>query len=201
VVRGPALGQKGVVQVTAAEPRPRLHVYTGDGKGKTTSCVGLAVRALGAGRKVWLIQFDKGYDGANEHYSERKILRTLPGLRLDPTGCERMMPTGRFRFGVKEEDLDEARRGLALAREAVASGDNDLVILDEVLSAERYHLIQEQDVLELVAIWRERGSAELVLSGRTKLQSILDAADLVTEMKKVKHYFDDGLPARLGIEF
>jgi len=183
------------------EERPRLHVYTGDGKGKTTSCVGLAIRALGAGKKVWLIQFDKGYDGTNEHYSERLILRTLSGLRLDPTGCERMMPTGCFRFGVRPEDLAEAQRGLALSLEAVASSEYDLVILDEVLSAELYHLIKEQDILDLVALWREKGRAELVLSGRTRLQSILDAADLVTEMKKVKHYFDEGLPARLGIEF
>jgi cob(I)alamin adenosyltransferase len=183
------------------EERPKLHVYTGDGKGKTTSCIGLAVRALGAGKKVWLIQFDKGYDGTNEHYSERTVLRTLPGLRLDPTGCERMMPTGRFRFGVLPEDSAEAQRGLALAREAVASKEYDLVILDELLSAERYHLIKEQEILDLVALWRDKGRAELVLSGRTKLRSVIGAADLVTEMKKVKHYFDEGLPARLGIEF
>lgn len=176
-------------------------MYTGDGKGKTTCCVGLAVRALGAGKKVWLIQFDKGYDGTNEHYSERKILRALSGLRLDPTGCERMMPTGRFRFGVQAGDTAEAQRGLALSREAVASGDFDLVILDEVLSAEKYHLIEEQDILKIIELWREKGRAELVLSGRTRLQSVLGAADLVTEMTKVKHYFDEGLPARLGIEF
>lgn len=180
---------------------PRLHVYTGDGKGKTTACIGLAVRAVGAGRRVWMIQFDKGYDGTNEHYAERKVLRTLPRLRLDPTGCERIRPDGTFRFGVTPPDLEEASRGLSLAREAVRSRDHDLVILDEVLSAQQYRLIREEDILDLLNAWRSEGQAELVLSGRTRLQSVLDAADLVTEMRKVKHYFDAGVPAREGIEY
>lgn len=180
----------------------KLQVYTGDGKGKTTACVGLAVRAVGAGHRVAFIQFDKGFDGENEHYSERKVLRTLPAITLEPTGCERMMPDGRFRFGVQPQDRAEAERGLALAREAVISSAYDLVILDEVLSAQQYHLLKEGEVLALLNAWEEAGRpCELVLSGRTKLQSFLDRADLVTEMKKVKHYFDDGLPARLGIEF
>ena len=180
---------------------PRLHVYTGDGKGKTTACIGLAVRAVGAGRRVWMIQFDKGFDGMNEHYAERKVLRTFPLLRLDATGCERIRPDGTFRFGVTPPDLEESSRALSLAREAVRSPDYDLVILDEVLSAQQYRLIREEDILELLEDWRREGRAELVLSGRTKLQSVLDAADLVTEMRKVKHYFDAGVPAREGIEY
>jgi cob(I)alamin adenosyltransferase len=186
--------------VTTAFP-PKLHVYTGDGKGKTTACVGLAVRALGRGLRVWFIQFDKGFDGVNEHYAERHVLRKLQGLRLDPTGCERMLPTGRFRFGVTRDDKAEAQRALVLAREAVASPDHDLVILDEILSAQQYHLITEEEVLEVIRLWRSGGRAELVLSGRTRLKSVIESADLVTEMKKVKHYFDDGVPARPGIEY
>lgn len=180
---------------------PKLHVYTGDGKGKTTACIGLAVRALGNGFKVWFIQFDKGYDGTVEHYAERHILRTLPGLRLDPTGCERMQASGRFRFGVTPEDRAEAQQGLTFAREAVTSDSFNLVILDEILSAQQYHLIAEAEVLEVIDLWRKASRAELVLSGRTRLQSVLDAADLVTEMTKVKHYFDAGIPARPGIEY
>jgi len=180
---------------------PKLQVYTGDGKGKTTACVGLAVRAVGNGFKVWMIQFDKGYDGVNEHYAERRVLRTLSGLRLDPTGCERMMPTGRFRFGVTPEDRAEALRALELAREAVSSPDFDLVILDEILSAQQYHLITEDEIRDVLARWRANPRAELVLSGRTRLQSVLDEADLVTEMRKVKHYFDAGVAARPGIEY
>lgn len=178
-----------------------LHIYFGDGKGKTTACIGLAVRAVGSGRKVWMIQFDKGYDGENEHYAERKILRSLPGLRLDPTGCERLRPGQKFRFGVTPEDRAEAQRALALAREAVVSGTFDLVILDEALSAQQYHLITEGELLDLLALWETGRKVELVLSGRTKLQSVLDRADLVTEMRKVKHYFDEGVMAREGIEF
>lgn len=182
--------------------RHRLHLYTGDGKGKTTACVGLAVRAVGAGHRVLLVQFDKGFDGQNEHYSERKVLRTLPGLRLEPTGCERMMPDGRFRFGVQPQDRAEAERALALAREALASSDFDLILLDEVLSAQQYHLITEDELLALLALWEEHDRpCEFVLSGRTRLASVLEKADLVTEMKKVKHYFDAGVPARLGIEY
>ena len=181
--------------------RPQLHVYTGDGKGKTTACIGLAVRAVGAGLRVWFIQFDKGYDGQNEHYAERHVLRGLANLRLDPTGCERIQPDGHFRFGVTPEDKAQAQRALALSREAITKGESDLVILDEILSAQQYHLITEREVLDLIDLWRASPRCELVLSGRTKLQSVLDAADLVTEMRKVKHYFDSGLFARRGIEF
>jgi len=181
--------------------RPQIHIYTGEGKGKTTACIGLALRALGAGMKVHFIQFDKGFDGQNEHYSERHILRQLENLRLDPTGCERIQPDGHFRFGVTPEDRSEALRALDLARGAIQQGQADLIILDEILSAQQYHLISEQDILDLIGRWREEPKCELVLSGRTKLDSVLDQADLVTEMKKVKHYYDDGLLARRGIDF
>ncbi|OYW06259.1 MAG: hypothetical protein B7X11_01185 [Acidobacteria bacterium 37-65-4] len=181
--------------------RAQLHVYTGDGKGKTTACIGLAVRALGAGMKVHFIQFDKGFDGQNEHYSERHILRALPGLLLDPTGCERIQSDGHFRFGVTPEDRAEAQRALGLARGALQSGEAGLVILDEILSAQQYHLIKEEDVLDLVALWSAEPKCELVLSGRTKLESVLGRADLVTEMRKVKHYYDAGLLARRGFDF
>ena len=184
-----------------APTRPQLHIYTGDGKGKTTACIGLAIRALGAGMRVHFIQFDKGFDGQNEHYTERHILRGFPGLRLDPTGCERIQPDGHFRFGVTPEDTAEALRALALARGAIRSGEAGLVILDEILSAQQYHLIGEEDILDLLALWDEQPECELVLSGRTKLQSVLEKADLVTEMKKVKHYYDAGLLARRGIDF
>ena len=181
---------------------PRFfHVYFGDGKGKTTSCIGLAIRAAGAGNRVWMVQFDKGFDGKNEHYSERKILRGIPEIRLDPTGCERMRGDGTFRFGVEEADLAEAARGLDIAREAVASEGYGLVILDEVLSAQQYGLLKESDLLGVLDTWERGRSCELVFSGRTELQSVLERADLVTEMSKVKHYFDRGFTARRGIEF
>ena len=97
------------------EDKNNLHIYFGYGKGKTTSAVGLALRMLGAGNKVIIIQFDKGYDEKNEHYSERNILRELKELgykiELYPTGCERMNPDGTFRFKNIQMDFDEAQKG------------------------------------------------------------------------------------------
>jgi cob(I)alamin adenosyltransferase len=183
-------------------PKPRLQIYTGDGKGKTTACVGLAVRAIGAGHRAAFIQFDKGYDGNNEHYAERFVLRMLPKLALFPTGCERMRPDGSFRFSNEPADYAEAVRGLAAAREAALGRDFDLVILDEAVTAAGLTgLIKEADLLALIKQWRNQGRCELVLSGRGLTPALAEAADLITEMKKVKHYFDDGQTARRGIEY
>ena len=183
-------------------PPPRLQIYTGDGKGKTTACVGLTVRAIGAGLRAAFIQFDKGYDGNNEHYAERYVLRMLPKLSLVPTGCERMRPDGTFRFSNEPQDYAEAARGLAAARTAALSPDFDLVVLDEAVTAAGLTgLVKEADLLALIADWRKRGRCELVLSGRGLTPALAEAADLVTEMKKVKHYFDDGQIARRGIEY
>lgn len=179
----------------------QLHVYTGDNKGKTTASIGMAIRALGAGLRVTLIQFDKGYSGDDEHYSERNILRTLPNLELIPTGMERMQPGKKFRFGVTEEDRGEARRAMDTAAERIENGNTDLLILDEILSAITYHLVQKDDVIALLDQWREKRPFELVLTGRRLPDEVLERADLVTDMTKVKHYFDQGIPARRGYDF
>ena len=179
----------------------QLHVYTGDNKGKTTAAVGLCVRALGAGRKVAMIQFDKGYDGDFEHYSERNILRKLPGMTLIPTGLERMKKNGRFRFGVTPADRKEALRGLDEARRAIREGNQDLLVLDEILSAVTYKLVEEKELMELVDLYLGNRRHELVLTGRTASKALIEKADLVTEMKKIKHYFDAGIPAREGIDY
>jgi len=180
---------------------PQLHIYTGDNKGKTTAAVGLCVRALGAGRKVAMIQFDKGYDGDFEHYSERNILRKLPGMTLVPTGLERMKKNGRFRFGVTPADRKEALRGLDEARRAIREGDQDLLVLDEILSAVTYKLVEEKELMELVDLYLGNRRHELVLTGRAASKALIEKADLVTEMKKIKHYFDAGIPAREGIDY
>ena len=179
----------------------RIHMYYGYGKGKTTCCMGLAVRALGAGRRVALVQFDKGYDGENEHYSERKVLRQLDGVMLYPTGCERMEPDGTFRFGVEPEDMAEACRGLEEARRLVREGDQDLLILDEILAAVAYKLLQREDVMSLLDVYDANRRCELVMSGHAVWDELVARADLVTQMKKVKHYYEAGTPARVGIEF
>ena len=182
---------------------PRLHIYTGDGKGKTTSCVGLAVRACATGLRVAFIQFDKGFDGSNEHYAERRILRMLPGVTVLPSGCERMRPDGSFRFSNEAEDFAEAARGMELAWKATLTpGAYDLVILDEAVTAAGLTgLVRESDLLELIKKWRNSGTCELVLSGRGLTPAMSEAADLISEIKKVKHYFDAGAPAKPGIEY
>jgi cob(I)alamin adenosyltransferase len=181
----------------------KVHVYCGGGKGKTTAAIGLAVRAAGAGRRVLFVQLDKGFDPARgEHYSERRILRQIPEIDLRPTGLERILPDGTFRFGVEPGDVAEARRALEIAREGILSNDYDVVILDEILGALAYGLIEEKDVLAILDAHAAAGRrAELVLTGHKLTAAIEARADLVTRMEKIKHYFDAGVPARLGIEF
>ncbi len=183
------------------EKQHQVHVYFGYGKGKTTCCVGLAIRVLGAGGRVALVQFDKGYDGEDEHYSERHVLRELDGVELHPTGCERMMPDGTFRFGAEPQDIAEARRGLGIARERLLDGTLDLLILDEVLAAVAYGLLQRPDVMGLLDLYDEDRRCELVLSGHKVWDALVARVDLATEMRKVKHYYAKGVPARKGIEF
>ena len=178
-----------------------VHVYYGYGKGKTTACIGLTIRALGAGKRVALVQFDKGYDGENEHYAERNILRGLEGITLHPTGCERMMPDGTFRFGAEKQDIQEARRGLDLAKDLIRRGHQDLLVLDELLAAAAYDLIEQSDVISLLDVYDEDRRCELVISGHKVWDDLVARVDLVTEMRKVKHYYAAGVPARPGIEF
>src|ERR1700677_2972526 len=115
------------------ESQGQIHIYTGDGKGKTTAAIGLTVRAAGAGLKVAFIQFDKG-SGSEDFYSERKILRTLPQIEDIPTGKIRMMPDGQFRFKNSPPDFEEAKRGLKLALEAIKLKKYNLIVCDEILS-------------------------------------------------------------------
>jgi cob(I)alamin adenosyltransferase len=179
----------------------QIHIYTGDGKGKTTAAVGLAVRAAGAGLKVEFLQFDKGSE-AEDFYSERKVLRGLPNVDVQPTGKIRMMPSGQFRFANSPPDFAEAKRGLELAAKAIESGKYQLIICDEILSCILTTLVKESDVLDLIDVFEKSGrKADLVLTGRSLPESIKSKADLVTEMKLIKHYFNKGLPARKGIEF
>jgi cob(I)alamin adenosyltransferase len=179
----------------------RLHIYYGYGKGKTTAAVGLALRALGAGKKVALVQFDKGYDGVNEHYSERKILRGMPNLRLYPFGKERVLGKDAFRFKNGPGDHEEAQMALRMSRELLEGGDQDLLILDEVLAAVMCKLLTRQDVMDLVVLFGRTRRCELVLTGHQVWPELVEAADLVTEMRKEKHYFDKKVPSKEGIEF
>ena len=140
------------------EDKNCLHIYYGYGKGKTTSTIGLAIRALGAGKKVVLVQFDKGYDGTNEHYAERNVLRKLKEVGYDielyPTGCERMNSDGTFRFKNEEQDFTEAKRGLAIAKDLIVKGNQDLLILDEAIATVLYNLLSKTDIEELIDLYK-----------------------------------------------
>lgn len=187
------------------EQKHQIHVYFGYGKGKTTAAIGLAMRMLGVGKKAAIVQFDKGYDGALEHYGERNLIRDLKKagyeIELIATGCERMNEDGTFRFKNADEDLDEARRALDITRDLIVNGKQNLLILDEILAAVAYHLIEEKDVLDIIELYNKNRRFELVLTGHKLFPGLEEKVGLITEMRKVKHYFDSGIQAREGIEY
>ena len=188
-----------------------IQVYTGSGKGKTTAAIGLAVRALGAGKRVFMIQFMK-----SPSYSEHKILSGIsPNFRL--------VNIGKPFFIAKEgsipaEDLEKlkdqvevfppgeppleylelAKSGIALAKEAVSGGEYDLVILDELNVALYFDLITWDQMKDVIDSKGEE--VELVITGRNAPPELIELADLVTEMKEIKHYYSQGVMARKGIE-
>lgn len=179
----------------------RLHIYYGYGKGKTTAALGLALRSLGAGKKVAIVQFDKGYDGQNEHYSERKILRNLPHLSLFPFGMERVLGKDSFRFKNEPSDFQEAEKGLAKAEDLLRNGDQSLLVLDELLAAVMCKLLSKEQVMALIGVYQRNRRCELVVTGHQVWPELVEKADLVTEMRKEKHYFDQKDPPKEGIEF
>lgn len=188
-------------QAPGQRPRGRLHVYTGDGKGKTTAAVGLAVRAAGAGLRVAFLQFDKGFSDGNEHYSERGVLRSIPGIDVHCFGAERIVPGGRFRFANIDDDFAQAGTGLATAKSLLAGGNHDVVICDEAVTCVMTGLLSKDDIMEIVAAFQSTRACELVLTGRGAFAELVDAADLVSEIHPTKHYFSQGQIARRGIDF
>ena len=178
-----------------------IQFYVGDGKGKTTAAIGLAVRAVGAGKRVAFVQFDKGHDPGREDYSERAVLRSLPGVELFVTGCERRRPDGTFRSSNTDEDRAEARGGLGLLHKLLDEGEHDLVVCDELLASVTTGLIRRHEVEALLDLHGGREDVELVMTGRCREQALLERADLVTDMCNVKHYYDAGVPARRGFDF
>jgi cob(I)alamin adenosyltransferase len=168
-----------------------VQVYTGNGKGKTTAALGLAARAQGQGLRVHVIFFMKG----GYPYGERNSLAQLPNVSLEIFGHEHFVDPN----NVQEEDKAEARRALEAARTAVTSGRYDLVILDEVNVATSWKLVKVEDVLKLIQ--KKPPDVELVLTGRYADDRLIGQADLVTEMKEIKHPYHQGIQARKGIEY
>ncbi len=166
-----------------------VHVYTGAGKGKTTAAFGLAVRAAGSGFKVCIHQFIKGLA-----YSEGAVFKKIKSIRIEKCG------RGCFIKGKpKAKDIECALNGLRKAAKNIMSGKYDMVILDEANVALKLGLISTKDVIALIK--RKPRHVELVLTGRYCPSAILKCADLVTEMRNIKHPFDKGVPARKGIEY
>lgn len=168
--------------------------YTGDGKGKTTAALGLCVRALGHGNKCLIIQFIK----STWEYGELKGIAGLaPNVEIRPMGV------GCFGMPEDETPRDEhcraARKALETARDEMSSGGYDVIVLDEIFIATHYELVGVDDVLDMVRDKAE--SVNLVLTGRYADQKILDVADLVTEMKEIKHPYQDGMLSKKGIDY
>ncbi|MFA6160656.1 MAG: cob(I)yrinic acid a,c-diamide adenosyltransferase [Patescibacteria group bacterium] len=176
----------------------QIQCYTGDGKGKTTAALGLLVRAVGAGLKVAWVAFDKGGDS---HYSERRVLKErFPEVDIYVTGLDRIDPeSGKFRFGVTEEDKREGERGLRIVQKLFNDNKNDLIVLDEINSSAKLGIVNENDVLELLR--HKPANIEVVLTGRNAPESFVELADLVSKITMVKHYFYNGVKARRGLDY
>ncbi|NLG87467.1 MAG: cob(I)yrinic acid a,c-diamide adenosyltransferase [Firmicutes bacterium] len=191
--------------------RGYIQIYTGNGKGKTTAAIGLAIRALGAGKRVLFLQFMK-----QATYSEHKVLKDLsPRLKIVTLGKpyfiarrDQISPEAAAAMGNQIVVFEPGKppadyvalinKGLSLAREALMGQSYDLVVLDELCVVLHLGLA---DVQEVLAMLKERqGPAEVVITGRGAPPELLNYADLVTEMREVKHYYHQGVPARTGIE-
>ena len=166
-----------------------VQVYTGDGKGKTTAAIGLAIRALGAGWRVFIAQFLKSGE-----YSEHKALAQFSDHLIIKTYGRNVFIKGE----PEEEDRRLAQEAYQEIAEIVASGQYRLVILDEANVAVHYGLISVAQILDLID--RRAEGVELLITGRYAHSQLIERADLVTEMHGVKHYFDRGIKARVGVE-
>ena len=168
-----------------------VQVYTGDGKGKTTAALGLALRACGAGLRVYIGQFIKEME-----YGEITVLRDrFPEVTVELFGTEEGCIIGRE---PDEADKAAARKGLLRVREVITGGEYNLVILDEITIPVSMGLLAEDDLLDLIDERPE--NVELVFTGRGATEALIARADLVTEMKEVKHYYRKGVLSRKGIE-
>lgn len=187
----------------AEEQWGMLQVFTGNGKGKTTAAFGTALRAYACGKQVGFVYFDKG----GSHYSERSLIQYLQACdqssfgKIDvvATGLDRIDPeTGRFRFGVTDEDMKETTRGM-LAAEKMFSDGYDVVVLDELNSSLSLGMISDADGRALVD--KKPKNMECICTGRGAPEWLLQKADLVTDMQLVKHYFYNGASARFGLDY
>ncbi len=168
-----------------------VQIYTGNGKGKTTASLGLSFRAAGHGLRVYIMQFMKGSTVYGELESAKKL---APQLTIEQVGRDTFVN----RENPDPVDRDMALKAFARARLLVSGGDYDLVVLDELNCAVDFGLIPLNEVKEMIA--GKAVHTELVMTGRNAHPEVIEMADLVTEMREVKHYYNRGQPARRGIE-
>jgi cob(I)alamin adenosyltransferase len=172
--------------------RGLIQVYTGDGKGKTTCALGLALRAVGRGLQVYMVQFMKGRETGE---AKAAADRLAPDLTLRYFGRPGLVNLR----APAPEDLALVQEAWGLARQVLLAGEHDLVILDEINLALTFNLLPPEEVFQVL---RDRPSwVEVVLTGRQAPPELMELADLVTEMRPLKHYFEAGVPARRGIEW
>jgi cob(I)alamin adenosyltransferase len=171
--------------------RARILIFTGNGKGKTTSALGLAMRANGHGLRVHVIQFIKGADTG-----ELSTVNDMANIHMVQTGLG-FLPKSRSNGTAKHKQA--AEHGLAIAAESIVSGQYDVLILDEICVAVSQGLIHEQDVLDIIAC--ADATMTLVLTGRYASQGLIDLADTVSNIECVKHGYQAGIAAQKGVEF
>ncbi len=172
--------------------RGLVMVYTGNGKGKTTAALGLALRAAGHGQRILMIQFMKGDPSYGEVQAASKY---LPGFTVIQSG----LPSFVDRRNPSAQDLELAAQGLERARQAVTNAEAELIILDEINVALSWGLITLDQVLELIR--SKPAEVNLVLTGRNAHSQVIDLADLVSEVREVKHHYRAGVKAQKGIEY
>jgi len=167
-----------------------IQVYTGDGKGKTTAALGLALRAAGRNMKVLIVQFMKKWD-----YGELHSVELIPNITLKTFGTKDFVYKGK----AKKIDYEEAEKAFSFGIEGMRSGDYDIVVFDELNMAMYYELLNAKEVVEKLK--GKPNEVEVVITGRKAPEEIIEIADLVTEMKEIKHPYQKGVEARKGIEY
>ncbi len=168
-----------------------VQIFTGEGKGKTSAALGVVLRALGHGLRVYIVNFMKG----DYPYGERNVLSKLPNVKFVSFGSLEFVDPA----NIKPEEIEQAKQALAAAREAMLDGNYDLVVLDEVNVATAWKLVELDEVVRLI---RDKPpNVELILTGRHADTKLVQLADLVTECLKIKHPYDKGITSRKGIDY
>lgn len=166
-----------------------IQIYTGDGKGKTTAALGLSLRAVCANKSVFFAQFLKGQD-----YAELKAIDILPNFTLKQYGSENFIINK-----ASKQDVELAQKGLKEIKSIILKGEYDIIVLDELNMAIYFKLITVEEIIEILD--NRNPNSEIIITGRNAPEALINYADLVSEIKAIKHYYNKGVLARKGIEY